>query len=107
MKIPAVFSVLPNAHSPACSFHRLDLSPAPCFINSAINTLTIEPLKQRSHVANSQCLIETKAVSVVLSMVLHKSGPDDEPETMRYARKQMEEMEKRKKEKSKRNRKKI
>lgn len=80
MKIPAVFSVLPNAHSPACSFHRLNLSPAPCFINSAMNTLTIESLKQRSHVANSQCPLETNALNVGLSIVWHGSGSYDEPE---------------------------
>lgn len=80
MKIPAVFSVLPNAHSPACSFHRLNLSPAPCFINSAMNTLTIESLKQRSHVANSQCPLETNTLNVGLSIVWHGSGSYDEPE---------------------------
>lgn len=80
MKIPAVFPVLPSAHSPACSFHRLNLSPAPCFINSAMNTLTIESLKQRSHVANSQCPVETDALNVGLSIVLRGSGSYDEPE---------------------------
>lgn len=38
-------------------FHRLNLSPAPCFINSAMNILNIESLEQRPHVANCQCLI--------------------------------------------------
>lgn len=45
-----------------------------------MNTLTIESLKQRSHVANSQCPIETNALNVGLSIVLHGSGSYDEPE---------------------------
>lgn len=96
MKIPAVFSVLPNAHSPARSLRRLNLSPAPHFINSAMNTLTIESLKQRSHVTNSHCLIESKDLNVGLSIVLHRSGPEDNGVSQR----QMEETERKKGKKS-------
>ena len=58
-------------------FHKLNLSPDPCFINSIMNTFNIESLGQSPHVTNSQSLSQARDLIIGLSAVSEETGTDN------------------------------
>lgn len=64
-------------------FHKLNLSPDPCFINSIMNIVNIESLGQRPHVTNSQSFSQARALIIGLSAVWEETGTENEHEDNR------------------------